>query len=181
MLALYSCQCLWCFCFLGFLFEYQTNIISAGIYSVLLSIGTQLVQICSGDADVTFVMSIKLFALNWLAVRLKGSLWAFWQERVKICVFVCVRERETASKSWFTKHRFYQSCRCWRGCADYVWASAVQGWYCTLEIVQITALTSSLIHTAEGEDSLSPGTEDRCTEGQEGEPEKGQLEEEWKN
>lgn len=67
-----NCKCLHCthtnvcdaFVFWGFLFEYQTNIISAGIYSVLLSIGTQLVQICSGDADVTFVMSIKLFALN---------------------------------------------------------------------------------------------------------------------
>lgn len=97
----FGCKCLHCthanvcdgFCFASFLFKYQTNIISAGIYSVLLSIGTQLVQICSGDADVTFVMSIKLFALYWLSVRLRGSLWAFWQERVKICVFVCVRER----------------------------------------------------------------------------------------
>ncbi len=66
------CKCLHCthanvcdaFCFMSFLFKYQTNIISAGVYSVLLSIGTQLVQICSGDADVTFVKSIKLLGLN---------------------------------------------------------------------------------------------------------------------
>ncbi len=78
------------FCFMSFLFKYQTNIISAGVYSVLLSIGTQLVQICSGDADVTFVKSIKLLGLNWLAVRPRASLWAFWQERVNICMCVCV-------------------------------------------------------------------------------------------
>lgn len=65
------CACVLCthtnicdaFCFVRFLFKCQTKIIIVGVYSVL-SISIQIVQICPADADVTFVMSIKLFALN---------------------------------------------------------------------------------------------------------------------
>ncbi len=146
---------------MSFLFKYQTNIVSAGVYSVLLSIGTQLVHlfwrcrcnICHVNKTIwTELISCRAEDLSVGFLTRESE-----NMRVCVCVCVCVCVRGRNSESWFTKHRLYQSCRCWWGCADCVWASAVQGWYCTLEITQITALTSSLIHTVEEEDSLSLG------------------------
>lgn len=172
--ALCPFQWLWTFCSnVSFVFSYQTPYtVSVLLYSGLFPTGTQLVQMCSWDADVTFVMSIKLFALNWLAVRRRASPWAL-VTRVRENMCVCEWERQTARADSTNTDCIT------RVCVDCVRSAAVQGWYCTLEIAQIRRLTSALIHTAAGENSLSPGTGDRCREGIGGGGAKGQVEDEW--